>query len=463
MTTIPLSSITIHDRVRRADTPDTLNHIQDLADSIIRFGGYPTGLLQPPIVDQNNVLLAGWCRYSAAKLLGWTDLPVLQRESLSAADYEEVELEENFRRLNLSWDETVRSVCRIHRKRYQSAALHSEKWTQAMTGELLGGYSDSYVSNCLAVEPHLDKPAFKDLTTITDAVKQLHREKEDEAVAIQAQRISATFQPNDGTPFDNEPPFADLEGNPTPTNAEAISVSLSTTVFHGDSIRDILPRWPEACVDHVITDWPFAIDIDMMDQDTAGVNDSSRIRSTHEIDENLALQQLAVKEIYRVLKPGGFFLCWHDAMWFRWTHDLGVAAGFGVQRWPLVGCKPSGGNSMANTNITKATEQVIVMRKGVATLPSPVAKNWFFMPPPVEKLSNPFAKSYEAWAFLIEAVSIQGQIILDPFAGEGTCPLACLNLYRKPIAIEKDPTHFPYLLTSIQGWWKNRFPNVVFT
>ena len=39
---------------------------------------------------------------------------------------------------------------------------------------------------------------------------------------------------------------------------------------------------------------------------------------------------------------------------------------------------------------------------------------------------------------LIKASSAEGDLVLDPFAGAGTCPVACRNLNRRFIAIEKD-------------------------
>jgi len=452
MTTLPLSSIVVNERIRYED-----EDIVDLAASIKRLG-----LLQPILVDQNNVLLAGFRRYTACKTLGWTEIPVHRRESLTESEYFEVELEENFRRKDFTWQETVASVCKIHRRRTQQAILAGAKWSQQMTGELLGGYSDSYVSNCLMLEPQL--PALAECTTITDAVRELYRKKEDEAVAIQAARLRAGMS-QDTDPFAS--PEEGLLGTgdvfipASDTSDASIEVNLSSTCLQGDSIRDILPKRPDACVDHIITDWPFAINMSNIQQSSAGM-DVSRTAAAHDVDENLELQRLAVVQFYRILRPGGFCVIWHDAMWFRWTHDICANAGFTVQRWPIVGCKPSAQNTCANINITKTTEQAIVMHKGVASLPKVVSSSWFFMPPPEEKLSNPFAKSFEAWAYIIEAVSIEGQTILDPFAGEGTCPLACLRLMRKPIAIEKDPTHYTYMLTSVRDWWQIKFPNAKF-
>ncbi len=55
--------------------------------------------------------------------------------------------------------------------------------------------------------------------------------------------------------------------------------------------------------------------------------------------------------------------------------------------------------------------------------------------------SNPFAKPFEAWKFLIQAVAHPGQVIFDPFAGQCSCPRACINLGFEFRAIEIEQHH----------------------
>ena len=51
---------------------------------------------------------------------------------------------------------------------------------------------------------------------------------------------------------------------------------------------------------------------------------------------------------------------------------------------------------------------------------------------------HPAQKPLQLIKFLIELVSVEGQIILDPFAGSGTTLLACKELNRNFIGFEKD-------------------------
>ena len=57
------------------------------------------------------------------------------------------------------------------------------------------------------------------------------------------------------------------------------------------------------------------------------------------------------------------------------------------------------------------------------------------------KALNTIQKPEKLMARLVRASSVEGDLVLDPFAGVGTCPVVCRRLGRHFIAIEKDK-HF---------------------
>lgn len=464
--TFPYDQIDIQERVRNAkDVPD--DYISDLCDSIKRYG-----LLQPILIDQHNVLQDGWCRFTAWQRLAqedpakYSNIPVYRRERLTDSEYFEVELETNFRRRGFTWQETIKAVKKIHDIRYLEAMATGTSWTAAMTGELLGGYGKTYVNNCLNLAGVIDSDAYKACDSITDAVRIWLHQREDLAVAEQARRtqLKQVIVPAitaDGS-VQSQQPVDDLSDLMAGDPGELV-VNLSSCLFQGDSVRDILPKWPDECIDHIISDPPYGIDVDMMQQSSQALMDVSRISDTHQVAENEALFKLMFPLFFRLLKPTGFCVLWADQMQWQNLYDTAVAAGFKVQRWPHVWCKTSQcKNQMAYDNETKATEIAIVCRKPGAKLPAPWQKNFTLCPGVDEKLSNPFAKPFDLWKDIISLVSLKGQTILDPFAGEGTCPISALRLGRPILAIERDATHFPYMVESVKKFWKSSHPNVKF-
>lgn len=457
---LPLSSIIVKDRLRYED-----DEIADLVDSIQRFGGEPSGLLQPILVDHENVLQDGFRRFTAVQRLGWNSVPVHRREALSDSEYFEVELETNFRRKQFTWREIIHAVCKIHKIRAKQHALEGKLWTQGMTGELLGGYSDSYVSNCMQLDKIVDSSDFDDCTGITDAVKLLYRRKEDEAMKLLASKtnIVASSKPDlDALLGDDEELTETPEG--AGASAPALHVPLSKMLFQGDSIRTILPSWPAECVDHIICDPPYGIDMDMLNQGNDGhaYKDITRVEGTHQVAENEELLDVMFPALFRVLKPTGYCICFCDIMQWQRLYDNALKAGFKVQRWPFVWCKTSQCmNQYAQSNFTKNIEIAIVCRKAEATLGRPIQTSYFACSREATQ-SNPFAKPFALWEFLINAVSLQGQTILDPFAGEGSSTVSCLKTFRKPLAIERDPTHFPYLIENVKQHFNTNYKDVTF-
>ena len=466
--TITLSAILPSDRLRK-----NLGDISSLASNISQ-----NGLIHPVVVSRsgsNFTLVAGGRRLAAISSLGYTELyhgltctpgkaGFVFAEELSEDVRKELELDENLHRLDMDWKEKVKGYCDLHRLFVKRAALKNEEWTQAQTAARVG-YSRAFITNNLKIEPLLEESQYASCESFDEACKVYDRAIADRAMAELAKRtLNLQSIPKDspeGAAFVTDELSTLIKSVDENVIEQTVQIPLSSMLYHGDC-RTILSSFPTESVDHIITDWPYAIDIDNIDQSTSMLKDVDRIKDTHQVDENLQLQQEVLPLLFRVLKPGGFCLIWHDAMFFRWTHDLALSRGFSVQRWPLIGIKPSAGNSMAHVNFTKATEQVIVLRKGVAKLINTNVLNHFPMPAPSEALSNPFVKSFEAWRYLIENVSIQGQTILDPFAGEGSCPLACLALGRKILAIEKDPTHWPYLVERVSQHYRIAFPNCTF-
>lgn len=68
------------------------------------------GLINPIVVDDNLVLIAGERRLTAAKQLNWEQIEVRKKSDLSNRDRTLIELEENVKRKQLSWIEEVNAV-----------------------------------------------------------------------------------------------------------------------------------------------------------------------------------------------------------------------------------------------------------------------------------------------------------------------------------------------------------------
>jgi ParB/RepB/Spo0J family partition protein len=122
----PVASIVVNRGERQRKE---LRNIEELAESINR-----TGLINPIVVTREGVLVAGERRYTAIRSLGWTAVPVQFAEDLSELELHVIELEENIKREDLTWQEECDAIRAYHEVRRASEA----EWSQASTAAALG-------------------------------------------------------------------------------------------------------------------------------------------------------------------------------------------------------------------------------------------------------------------------------------------------------------------------------------
>ena len=346
---VSVTTINDSDRIRR-DYGD----IDELAHSISTLG-----LLQPIVIKLDGTLIAGGRRLRAMKKLGWTDIPVTYFEVADDITLRILEVEENVRRKQMSWQERTLAVAEVHAKQAHFKALHSERWTQQATGELLG-MAASNVNYCLELASYIrqgDKEIAK-CDRMWDALNLIVKRKAEESnkalakltlpvVNVEAARKMLEEAPLDDTSIFSTPTESsggvgslsddgEVPGGPQ-NPAETIVVPLSKMCLHGDS-PEVLKNFADNSVDHVITDWPFAIEMDFINQSGGEVlmKNLSDTAAEHTVAGNIDLHTKLIPELFRVLKPNGFFITFLDTMQWQTTYDQCIAAGFKVQRWPLI-------------------------------------------------------------------------------------------------------------------------------
>ena len=121
-----------------------LNGIEILADSIKRLG-----LIHPIVVTRDLTLVAGERRLAACKQLGWGNITCQYTDELDDLSLRAIELEENIKRTELTWQELIFAVADYH----EAQCSIEPDWNQTKTGEALG-MSQNTVSDYLKVVKH---------------------------------------------------------------------------------------------------------------------------------------------------------------------------------------------------------------------------------------------------------------------------------------------------------------------
>lgn len=457
MITLPLHEIDATNRVRQIDRA----HAADLAESIYEDGV----LLHPIVVTKDKKLIAGGHRLAAFQFLKqtypddarWENIPVTyiedQASDLSPAKGLRLELEENIRRLDMKWQDKVIGIYQYHKLRIKERRIEGgDKWTQAMTGRMLK-LSQGHVSPLLYLAEkmmaNLDSPLWS-MDSMQLALEHLVKEKLDSAqrILVRSAQANRPAAPAPLPVVDDEEeeaptltPTISFGGSKPKPQSQSPSITLeaaSELYWHGNCLEYLHECAQEGkTFDHIITDPPFGIDMNNLDQ-TSSID---RVADTHEVANNVQMLELFLRLAYKVLPESGFLAMWYDLDHHEKLAKWATDAGFLVCRWPFIWCKTSPcRNSAAQYNITKATEVCYIFRKKDAVISEKLTKN-YVLAASDPSATHPFYKPVEVWMPLIETFTHPGQTILDPFAGEGSFAVAALSAGRHVQLVEIEEKH----------------------
>jgi ParB family chromosome partitioning protein len=445
---IELSKINVSDRLR-----EDLGDIDTLAQSLNELG-----LIEPIVLNQDNILIAGGRRLAAAKLLAWKEIDYVLLSTLDESHRKELELEENIRRKDMDWKEQVCAVAEIHKLKERKGILGGEQWGYRQTGELLGmsAAKITYALQLATAIKELGNPV-RTAKNTSEALRILMKQKEDVAMAKLAEYTMLAVQ----APVIKQ----DSAGIETTTESATVNqmyrqpdtIPLNQMLFNDDCIDLMLNKMEAESIDHVITDPPYGIDMDNLEQQNTGMINIDSVAGEHDVQNNKDMFQNMFKATYRVLKPNGFFVFFYDLDHHNLLQTLAKEAGYKVQRWPLTWIKTHTCiNQAAQWNFTKSTEVAMVCRKGNATLVQAQPVCHFAESNDADRkiLGHPFVKPFRLWKWILEAVALKGQKILDPFAGVGSSTKTVINCGYIPIAIEFNPGHYNQLVNNVASLYK---------
>jgi ParB-like chromosome segregation protein Spo0J/DNA modification methylase len=458
---IELDKITISDRVRK-ESPEVRKHIESLAGSIRDHG-----LVCPIVLDEDDSLIAGWCRFQAHKLLGSPTIAFVRRSALSQSEKIMLEIEENRSRKAMQWQEIVLGIYAAHSLLTKKASAKQERWSQTATGELIG-VSQASVSDALLVAKHLANNDNELLEAKTlEAAKIILTKRKQNEVAKRLATISGAPQQlvvADTTKLKPRPqPVGIISINldqSTPAEpskkAEPTEISvidLSKMIYCADN-RTWFDTIPDSTVNIVFTDIPYGIEM----SDLEGIQNLDLTKDQHEVDENISLMADFLKNAYRVLQNDGWCLFYYALQHHEKLTNWGEAAGFKVQPWPILWKKTSQvKNNAPQTRTSKDYEPIMLMRKGRATLLKPFPTSIIEADHSAEKKTqmHPFAKPWEVSNALLSTLSKPGDVGLDCYAGGGSLVRHMISKGLKVLACEKMPDHFYNLLETTKNTYRN--------
>lgn len=217
----------------------------------------------------------------------------------------------------------------------------------------------------------------------------------------------------------------------------------------GDCL-EIMKDIPDNSIDLVVTDCPYHIvsggctNIPRKDEPSGIFNrrntfTQKNAKSGKLFDNNDIKFKDWLPDVYRVLKDGTHCYIMINARNLKELQQEAENVGFKFQNIIIW----NKGNATPNRYYLNSYEMILMLRKGKAkNINNMGCKNIVDIKNIRGNKLHPTEKPVELNELFIKNSSEQGDTILDPFMGVGSCGLACKNTNRNFVGIELDEKYF---------------------
>jgi DNA modification methylase len=422
MNLIPVSDIHIASNRQRQEMAP--NSLIELSNSIGALG-----LIHPVVVrteGDKTILVAGERRIRAIDLL-WTlgdsythggipvpegMVPATSIESMDPLDAMEMELEENIRRADLTWQERSETTSKIYELRRLQAEKRGESVPPSVSQVATQIYPDHHpnaahesVRKELILSKHLNDPEVRAAKTADEGIKVIKRKEEAARQVSLGESVGKTFGQH------------------------------SHRLFLGNCL-DILKREPDSQFDCILTDPPYGINAQDFNDSGGKANAAG-----HTYDDSylswLELIKPVSHELFRLAKPQAHLYLFCDVDNFCELRGILQLAGWTTFRTPFVWHNPTSQRApWPQTGPHRRWQMLVYAIKGSR----PVLK---LSPDLVtyasdQNLGWAAQKPVALYADLLARTCRAGDNVLDPFCGSGTIFPAAHSMKIKAMGVEMD-------------------------
>jgi len=296
---------------------------------------------------------------------------------------------------------------------------------------------DLALARGLAEFPELAKEKSK-----TAAFKRYRRMKETVLRAALAQRQSIPDSEDDADLAErlDYQPSQPVEGATLRQPIRKAAWKGKGIIYYADS-RDVLPMLDEHSIDLIVTDPPYGLDMFRGGKETSGQRLAEHQGTMYDDEPGKIMDMLdqVFMHCARLLKPDG-----HAYVFFHMTRYetiyLMLRKHFGhCDEVPIIWIKNTPGIGDPNQAWTYAYEPCFWVNRG-RSLMKPQAFNYLKYDT-VSKKIHATQKPVPLLRHLIQASSVPGEVVLDPFAGSGSTLVAASQLGCRFVGIEQNE-HF---------------------
>lgn len=414
------------ERIRKEFNKEKL---QRLAASYMKMGQLEPGICTK---DENGefCLVAGERRLRACKI-AQVPFEFVLREDADPELLLEIELEENLNRENLTWQEEVDGLDRLHRLRQTQAERKGDHQSLDDTSVETERSRASVHRDLELAEWAREFQEIKDAPSKQEAYKiikrykaellrnQLLQQAVDEGRAGLTEEDKAAIAERDGTEVAEEGEVLNVGGIVIPS---AVLLDYDKRLIQG-RMEEEIERFEDGSVNLVLFDPPWGVNVTEV-QEKSGQSES------FDDGEEVFTEGLEgwLRVLFSKMSEGSHLYMFFPIKSHQLVYDTLERAGFQVNRMPIIWHK-QGSHATRNPEIWpgRSYEPIAFARKGQRKLIVQGAPDVIITMAPTSamKAGHPTAKHPDIYIEILKRSAYPGDKVLDPMCGSGMFAVAC--------------------------------------
>lgn len=390
-----------------------LSGIDDLADSISRLG-----LINPPVISRDGTLVAGERRLTACRQLGWTHIPIQYTDEMDPAQLHLIELEENIKRKDLTWQEEAKAIEAYHTL---SKSIHGKEWREKDTGRSIG-LKQNTISQYLSVAENLEDEKVATAPKLSVAAGYVTRKRERESASV-ALDIKRSLGIEEDEPSETPP---------------LINTSFSEWIEQQDG---------KSSFNFIHCDFPYGINFDKQQ----GQNSANRDR----YEDSFETYEALITDLDTAVKRGivgesAHLMFWFSMSHFEYTKEKLEGQGWHVNQFPLIWGKSDNSGILPDParGPRRNYETAFLCSRGDRKICSAVSNVWWGARRafPTHASEKPLPMLQHFFRMFVD----EHTIMLDPTCGGGSAVKAASKAEAKfAMGLEVDKETYA---AALQGW-----------
>ena len=423
---VPLAHITLGPDRYRQDFNETA--LKELQDSIVRVGLLHPIVVRLQLVDnvRKYFLVAGERRMRALqqlhterkeipvafegspfKVIPWGYAPVTIINEFGERAEREMELDENLRRSDLTWQEVARATKLLHTLRTDE----DPSWTIRQTAKEMAERTDTFENTTrtkqrIALAEHLeDIPGLNKATSEREAYKILANTLENELRAH--------------------------------LSAHQVKLQDERFVMHACDFAEGMRGLEPETIDVILTDPPYGVGADTFGVESVVKTHNYKDTKEHAFEQIETMLRLSKM----VCKPKSHLYMFCDFEYFMELREMAETFGWSVWPRPLIWAKNTGYTPVADLGPRYHYECILYAHRGKRNVLLVLPDVLVYPSVPPNNRSHAAQKPAGLFRDLMRRSALPGDLVLDPFCGCGPVFRAARTEQVRAIGFDLDPAN----------------------